>query len=124
MREDNRTSQRIAIDRQVMLHSKETGNRLVTARMRDLSNSGMLIEAQEATQLSLKSEVRAAFRVDNGISIVPSVVVRNSANQYALHFTKRPPEAERLINKLIDEQDQPNHNNLDYSQYLSQPDWR
>lgn len=124
MREDNRTSQRIAIDRQVMLHSKETGNRLVIARMRDLSNSGMLIEAQEATQLSLKSEVRAAFRVDNGISIVPSVVVRNSANQYALHFTKRPPETERLINKLIDEQAQPNCNILDYSQYLSQPDWR
>ncbi len=121
---DNRNSRRVPVDRQVMLHSNETGNRLLPGRMLDLSHDGMLVETDDAEQLSVTATVRAAFRLDSGIGIVSSTVVRRHQRHLALRFMEHPPETQEAICRILDNYVPVVENRIDYRSYLQPPDWR
>ena len=99
---EQRHHPRIAFDRPVLLHSHATGNRLLRGRVRDLSASGMLVEIADVRQLSISTEVRAAFKIGQGLGILPSVVVRHQDDQrLALCFTEPASEAWQMVESIL-----------------------
>lgn len=101
MNMEHRYDPRTAIENRILIHVHS--NTFVSGIMQNISYGGLSLKSSQIQHLKKNGIVRAAFRINGELVILPSQVVRICKNEGALMFIEQAtPRKKRLYNWLND----------------------
>jgi len=113
----------VCMNRQCVLHARETGNSVIRARMCELSRHRMCLELAPGVAIPSGSEVRVAFYVSNEMHIVPAQVDATDSDRLEVSFGEVGSETQRAIESILSGRADCEEGRM-YDRYLQPPDWR